>query len=133
MADATVGGPVVRVTGLDHVVLLVSDVERSVAWYRDLLGIPTERLEEWRRQEVLFPSLRLDATTLIDLLPGTPEGRNVDHLAVTVEDVDLAGLAATGVFDVVGGPADLYGARGQGTGLYVRDPDGHVVELRTYP
>ena len=34
---------------------------------------------------------------------------------------------------VAGGPADLYGARGQGRGLYVRDPDGHVVELRTYP
>ena len=125
--------PAVRVTGMDHVVLMVADVERSVAWYRDVLGLPVERLDEWRRQEVLFPSLRLDATTLIDLFPAEPDGRNVDHIALTVEDVDLAELAASGTFDVVAGPADLFGARGQGTGLYVRDPDGHVVELRTYP
>ena len=125
--------PAVRVTGMDHVVLMVADVERSVAWYRDVRGLPVERLDEWRRQEVLFPSLRLDATTLIDLFPAEPDGRNVDHIALTVEDVDLAELAASGTFDVVAGPADLFGARGQGTGLYVRDPDGHVVELRTYP
>ncbi len=125
--------PPVRVTGMDHVVLMVADVERSVAWYHDVLGLLVERLDEWRRQEVLFPSLRLDATTLIDLFPAEPDGRNVDHIALTVEDVDLAELAASGAFDVVGGPADLFGARGQGTGLYVRDPDGHVVELRTYP
>jgi catechol 2,3-dioxygenase-like lactoylglutathione lyase family enzyme len=124
--------PPVQVTGMDHVVLVVSDVERSVAWYRDVLGIPTERLDEWRREEVLFPSLRLDPTTLIDLLPGAPDGRNVDHIALTVEDVDLEELAASGRFDVVAGPADLFGARGQGIGLYVRDPDGHVIELRTY-
>ncbi len=126
-------GPAVRVTGMDHVVLMVADVERSVAWYHDVLGLPVERLDEWRRQEVLFPSLRLDATTLIDVFPAQPDGRNVDHIALTVEDVDLAELAASGTFDVVAGPADLFGARGQGTGLYVRDPDGHVVELRTYP
>ena len=125
--------PPVRVTGMDHVVLMVADVERSVAWYHDVLGLPVERLDEWRRQKVLFPSLRLDATTLIDLFPAEPDGRNVDHIALTVEDVDLAELAASGAFDVVAGPADLFGARGQGTGLYVRDPDGHVVELRTYP
>ena len=117
---------------MDHVVLVVEDVERSVAWYGDALGIPAERLEEWRGGEVLFPSLRLDATTLIDLLPGAPDGRNVDHIALTVDDVDLEAVAASGRFDVVAGPADLFGARGQGIGLYVRDPDGHVVELRTY-
>jgi catechol 2,3-dioxygenase-like lactoylglutathione lyase family enzyme len=125
--------PAVRVTGLDHLVLVVEDVERSVAWYRDVLGIGVERLDEWHRGEVLFPSLRLDATTLIDLLPGTPDGTNVDHFALTVDGVDLHELAASGRFDVVSGPSDLFGARGRGTGLYVRDPDGHVVELRTYP
>ncbi len=41
-------------------------------------------------------------------------------------------LAESGRFDVVGGPAELFGARGQGQALYVRDPDGNVIELRHY-
>ncbi len=66
------------------------------------------------------------------MLAGTRTGTNIDHVAVTVTDVDLDELATSGRFDVVGGPADLFGAQGQGRGLYVRDPDGNVVELRTY-
>jgi catechol 2,3-dioxygenase-like lactoylglutathione lyase family enzyme len=123
----------VRVKGLDHVVLVVADPEVSVEWYRRILGAEPERLEEWRRGEVLFPSVRLDEATVIDLFAGEVTGRNVDHVAVVVEDVDLDELAASGDVDVVGGPAELWGAQGWGTGLYVADPDGHTVELRTYP
>ena len=50
---------------------------------------------------------------------------------VSVTD-DLSELAASGEFDVVEGPARRFGARGDGTSLYVRDPDGLVVELRHY-
>jgi catechol 2,3-dioxygenase-like lactoylglutathione lyase family enzyme len=57
-----------RVTGLDHVVLNVADVERSLAFYCDELGLAPERVEEWRRGEILFPSVRVDAHTIIDLL-----------------------------------------------------------------
>jgi catechol 2,3-dioxygenase-like lactoylglutathione lyase family enzyme len=124
--------PAVRVVGIDHVVLKVADVERSVAWYHDLLGLVPERLEEWRRQEVLFVSLRVDGTTLIDLLEVPPDGVNVDHIALLVEPVDLDALAASGTFDVQMGPAELFGAQGDGRGVYVTDPDGHRVELRTY-
>jgi hypothetical protein len=89
-------------------------------------------LAEWRAGEVLFPSLRLSETTIIDVLAGERSGTNVDHFAVVVTDADLDQLASSGVFDVVAGPADLWGARGLGRGLYVHDPDGNVVELRTY-
>ncbi len=65
----------VQVTGFDHIVLNVADVEVSAAWYRDKLGLELVRMEEWRRGEVLFPSLRIDATTLIDLLPRRGRGR----------------------------------------------------------
>ncbi|MCU1356809.1 MAG: Glyoxalase/bleomycin resistance protein/dioxygenase [Acidimicrobiales bacterium] len=121
-----------RVTGFDHVVLVVSDVERSVAWYHDELGLEVERMEQWRAGEVLFPSLRLSPDSIIDVLAGERTGENVNHIAVIVEDADLDALAASGRFDVAGGPADLFGARGQGRGLYVRDPDANLVELRTY-
>jgi catechol 2,3-dioxygenase-like lactoylglutathione lyase family enzyme len=121
-----------RATGLDHIVLNVADVERSLSWYTDELGLEGVRVEEWRRGEVLFPSLRVDATTIIDLLQVERTGQNVDHVCLVVEPVDLDALAASGRFDVVAGPSRLFGARGEGIGLYVRDPDGNVIEVRHY-
>lgn len=121
-----------RVTGIDHVVLIVTDVERSVAWYHDVLGLAPLRLEEWRRGEVPFVSMRVDAATIIDLTPGTRTGENLDHLCVVVEGADLHALAAAGDLECEGPPRRLYGARGVGWGMYVRDPDGNRVELRHY-
>jgi catechol 2,3-dioxygenase-like lactoylglutathione lyase family enzyme len=122
----------VRPVGLDHVVLIVADVERSLAWYTGELGADPVRVEAWRAGEAPFPSVRLSATTIIDLIVGERTGRNLDHLCIEIEPVDLDALAASGRFDVTGGPAQLFGARGTGVGLYVRDPDGNVVELRHY-
>jgi len=121
-----------RVTAADHVVLVSQDPERLVSWYRDRLGMEAERLEEWRRGEVPFVSMRVSPTFLVDIARGERTGTNVDHLALTVEDVDLEALAASGSVPVEMGPADLFGARGTGRGLYLRDPDGNRVELRTY-
>lgn len=128
-----------RLTGPDHIVLVSPDPERLVTWYAGELGLEVLRLEEWRRDEVPFVSFRVSPTFLIDVMrgPGRGDGGaaravNVDHLAVVVEDVDLDQLAASGRFDVVFGPADLFGAQGMGRGLYVHDPDGNMIELRTY-
>jgi glyoxylase I family protein len=121
-----------ELTGPDHIVLVSPEPERLVAWYRDELGMAPERLEEWRRKEVLFVSLRVSPTFLVDVVEGDRTGTNVDHLALTVDGVDLDELAASGRFDVEMGPADLFGAQGTGRGLYVRDPDGNRAELRTY-
>jgi catechol 2,3-dioxygenase-like lactoylglutathione lyase family enzyme len=121
-----------RLTAPDHVVLVSPDPERLVAWYRDELGLEPERLEEWRRKEVLFVSFRVSPTFLIDILEGERTGTNVDHLALCADDVDLDELAASGRFEIEMGPADLFGAQGTGRGLYVRDPDGNRVEIRTY-
>ena len=121
-----------RTTGIDHYVLHVADAERSVAWYGEVLGLQPERLEEWREGKALFVSLRVDDTTIIDLLQAERTGENVNHVAFVVEDVDLDELAVSGSVEVDSGPADLFGARGTGRGLYIRDPDANLVELRTY-
>jgi catechol 2,3-dioxygenase-like lactoylglutathione lyase family enzyme len=121
-----------EVIGIDHIVLDCADVERSVAWYRDRLGLEPMRLEAWRAKEVLFVSLRIDDTTIIDLIEQEPTGENMNHVALLVEGVDLDALAASAEWEVEAGPADLFGAQGIGRGFYVRDPDGHLVELRTY-
>jgi catechol 2,3-dioxygenase-like lactoylglutathione lyase family enzyme len=128
----------VHVRHLDHVVLVVADVERSLAWYCDELGLRPERVEEWRRGAAPFPSVRVDDATIIDLLarpgqPADPGGTgNMDHLCFVVEPDDLARVVASGRFEVVDGPAPRFGARGIGTSVYVRDPDGNLVELRHY-
>ena len=121
-----------KVRGVDHYVLSVPDVEAVIAWYRDELGLVPERLDEWRRGEVLFASLRITDTTLIDVFQADRTGTNVDHVALVVDGVDLDELAASGRFEVDMGPADLWGAQGTGRGLYIRDPAGNRVELRTY-
>jgi catechol 2,3-dioxygenase-like lactoylglutathione lyase family enzyme len=124
--------PAVRVAGLDHIVLNVADTERSLAFYVDKLGLEGVRVEEWRRKEVFFASVRVDPTTIIDLLEVAPDGRNVDHFCLVIEEQDLQALADSGRFEVVDGPDQRFGAQGDGTSLYVRDPDGNVVELRHY-
>jgi catechol 2,3-dioxygenase-like lactoylglutathione lyase family enzyme len=123
----------VRAVALDHVVLNVSDVERAIAWYVDELGLEPVRLDEFRRGEVLFPSARVDPTTIIDFLAAERTGSNVDHLCLVIDPTDLDELANSGRFDVASGPSEVFGARGMGRSVYVRDPDGNLVELRTYP
>ncbi|CAB4806449.1 unannotated protein [freshwater metagenome] len=146
MSDSQMG-PAAQVTGLDHIVLRVADAEASVAWYVQKLGLAPERFEQWRGGEVPFPSVRVDATTVIDLLevkaeseseaesePGSqPAGINLDHFALLVPGADLNALAEAGEFTVIRGPRVLWGAQGRGLAMYVADPDGNVVELRTYP
>jgi catechol 2,3-dioxygenase-like lactoylglutathione lyase family enzyme len=124
----------VRVVGLDHIVLRVADVERSLAFYMATLGLAPVRLEEWRAGAAPFPSVRIDPTTIIDLFPAgdEPVGRNLDHVCLVVAELDMDVLAADPALDVTGGPFDLFGAQGQGVGIYVRDPDGNVIELRRY-
>jgi catechol 2,3-dioxygenase-like lactoylglutathione lyase family enzyme len=118
--------------GPDHIVLVSPDPERLVRWYTEHLPVTVLRLEEWRRDEVPFVSLRVSPTFLIDVVRGDRTGTNVDHLALHATEVDLDELAASGSFEVEMGPADLYGAQGVGRGLYTRDPDGNLLELRTY-
>ena len=116
----------IRVTGFDHLVLAVADVERSLAWYQDFLGLEGVRVDEWREGKAPFPSVRVDASTIIDFIPrrdDSDRGSNLDHLCLVVEPADLSSLGDTG---------PRYGARGVGTSVYIQDPDGNTVELRHY-
>ncbi len=134
------GNPI-AIRGLDHVVVRVRDLERALAFYRDALGCEVERSSD----ALGLYQLRAGAA-LIDLIPvegplgragGPPpgDGRNVDHFALQLARFDAgairAWLAERG-FEA-GDPAPRYGAEGMGPALYVRDPDGNVVELKGPP
>ncbi|MEU3991068.1 VOC family protein [Streptomyces platensis] len=122
-----------RVTGFDHLVLTVADIERSLAFYCGPLGLEPVRVDDWRAGAVPFPSVRVSPTTIIDLMQGRREGSNVDHLCLVVEPLDWQEVIDSGEFTVVDGPGPRFGARGEGQSLYVNDPDGNTVELRWYP
>src|SRR6476646_10141776 len=122
----------IRVAGLDHLVLRVADLDRSIRFYGEVLGCHVER----RLEEPKLVQLRA-GTSMIDLVPAgsTPqpaEGRNLDHFAVRIGTFDFAALAAHlqrhGI--AVGEVRRRYGAEGYGSSLYITDPDGNVVELK---
>jgi catechol 2,3-dioxygenase-like lactoylglutathione lyase family enzyme len=129
----------IEIRCIDHVVLRVRDVAASKRFYCDALGCSVERESE----ALGLHQLRAGAS-LIDLVavagplgrlggagPGA-EGRNLDHLALELAAFDdtaiAAHLRAHGIEP--GDVGDRYGAGGMGPSLYIRDPDGNVVELK---
>ncbi|GFE23390.1 dioxygenase [Streptomyces nigrescens] len=123
----------VRVTGFDHLVLNVEDIERSLDFYIGLLGLEPVRVAEWRSGKAPFPSVRITPETIIDLVSGARGEANVDHICLTVEPLDWDEVIESGAFSVVRGPIEVFGARGTAISIYVQDPDGNTVELRWYP
>ncbi len=121
-----------RVIGFDHVVLICSDVDASLNYYAGVLGLETIDVDEWRGGGAAFPSVRVSESTIIDLLPGQPDGRNVNHICVVIEPTDLHELAKLPELHVVEGPVPRGGAQGSGWSIYVLDPDAHVIELKQY-
>jgi catechol 2,3-dioxygenase-like lactoylglutathione lyase family enzyme len=126
--------PMAAALGLDHLVLVVADVDRALDWYGRHAGLRGERVDAWRRGEVPFPSLRVDDTTLIDVIPGLadPDQRgHLDHICFVVGRADLDALAQDAALELVD-RGRRFGARGEAESIYVRDPDGLLVEFRTY-
>ncbi len=131
-----------HILGLDHVVLRVKDMPRTVRFYCEVLGCTIER----ERPDLGLMQLRA-GQSLIDLVaveselgkrggaaPGS-EGRNMDHLCLRVEPFDAGAIAshllAHGV--VPGETKSRYGAEGFGPSLYINDPEGNTVELKGPP
>jgi catechol 2,3-dioxygenase-like lactoylglutathione lyase family enzyme len=131
----------IRITEMDHIVLNVRDVEASLAFYVGVLGLKGERVEEFRRGEVGFPSVRVNADTIIDLSTIKNAANelatitNLAHYCLVADPTDLAALAeqlrAQGV-SVRQGPVPRWGARGRATSIYIADPDGNEIEIRCY-
>jgi catechol 2,3-dioxygenase-like lactoylglutathione lyase family enzyme len=120
-----------RVIGFDHLVLRTTDVERSLAFYSEVLGLEPVRVAEWRAGEVGFPSVRVNAETILDFFAVDAAQAPLDHFCLVVEALDWAAEIAAGL-TVVRGPVRSSGAQGDGTSIYLRDPDGNTIELRHY-
>lgn len=121
-----------RISTIDHVVLNVADAERSLQWYQDVLGLDPVRVDEWRAGTAPFPSLRVNDHFIIDVFTGSRTGVNMNHLCLVADRVDVESLLTDDRVEVVDGPGTRFGARGDGWSVYVLDPDGNVLEIRSY-
>jgi len=119
------------VAELDHVVLRCVDQERMLAFYRDVLGLEVER----RVDAIGLVQLRA-GRSMVDLIPaaqGLSDQGSLDHFCLDIEANALTAVEAylthAGI-QTLGPPMETYGAHGMGTSIYVRDPEGNVVELK---
>ena len=121
------------ISHIDHIVLTVADIKRSVAFYARVLGMEPVTFGNGRRA-LQFGQQKINLQTL------GMEPRN--HAAVGAGDVCLitdwptarvlARLAAEGV-PVLEGPVTKSGAQGPIESVYFNDPDGHLIEVSRYP
>jgi catechol 2,3-dioxygenase-like lactoylglutathione lyase family enzyme len=118
--------------GLDHVALVVSDMERSIAWYGDVLAMERRFADVWVGQGDPVVLCNGDAcVALFEPVEGEAVGADGvnRHFAIRLDragfDAIRAGLAERGI------DAERWDHRICHS-LYIRDPDGHQVELTTY-
>ncbi len=121
---------------LDHLILVVNDLDGSVAFYTRIMGFA----DEGRRGP--FSVVRVNPALTLQLAPwGTKGG---EHLAFAMPLAEFeevfrrvrdAGLRFGDSFHTVGngkGPGDEDGSRGAGKAVYFFDPSEHLIEIRHY-
>lgn len=129
---------------MDHIVLNVENEEKIMAFYSEVLLMPTERFEEYHAGKVPFPSVRLNSDTVIDIFPKkmwqnsaqAGQGRkNLNHFCISLKKKDwdnlIERLEAYNV-ETEEGPVQRWGAHGTGTSIYFRDPEKNLIEARYY-
>src|SRR5262249_35690174 len=123
-----------KVIALDHFVLRVRDLDAALGFYRDILGLPIEFLDEYRGGRRPFVSVRV-GRQLIDLVPDAtydPEQARASagflHLCLGIASGSLGQvvpwLKDRGVKVLEEQPLPRMGATGMGLSIYVTDPDG---------
>lgn len=129
-----------RISGLHHVTVICKDVERSVDFYRNLLGLRLVKQtvnEDDRGARHLFfgdeegrPGTLVTCLEYSELDEGTVGRGSTHHFALTVDSEE----ELDGWYDYLssrGHPVTEVMDRTYFKSLYLRDPDGHIIELAT--
>lgn len=123
-----------KATGLDHIVLTTADLKACLAFYEGLLGMRAE--EKDGRFSLFFGTQKFNIHTRpAEFLPAAayPLAGSLDLCLAAEGDAEAAyeALAAKGA-PLVSGVVTRHGARGPMKSIYLRDPDGNLVELGFY-
>jgi catechol 2,3-dioxygenase-like lactoylglutathione lyase family enzyme len=121
---------------LDHLILTVNDLDASVQFFTDVLGLDYEGTSD------PFTVIRVSNGLTLQLAPwGTTGGQHLafamprDEFDATFARIRTAGIPYGDSFHDVGnmrGPGLEDGARGPAASLYVFDPNRHLIEIRHY-
>ncbi|MGH7965639.1 MAG: VOC family protein [Candidatus Binatia bacterium] len=128
---------------MDHIVLNAEDIAALLQFYTEVVELEPERIEAFHQGKVPFPSVRVNAGTVIDLAPKVmwahtqlrTRGRpNLNHFCLSLGKAEWdrlrERLAARQI--AIEGPVPRWGARGHGTSFYFHDPEGNEIEARYY-
>ena len=124
-----------KIASLYHLVLTVTDIERSVRFYTTILGMRKSTSPQGRIA-LHFGSQKINlhlAGAEFQPCARKPEPGSADLCFIVdgVLDEVIADLAAKRV-EIIEGPVERTGARGALESIYLRDPDGNLLELSRY-
>ena len=121
--------------GLDHVVLTVASLETSIRFYRDVLGFEEITFAKGRKAvQIGFQKINFHVAGA-EFAPHskvpTPGSGDICIIFEGGIEAILENLTQAGV-SIELGPVDRNGAMGLISSVYIRDPDGNLVELGVY-
>ena len=125
----------IAINRIDHIVLTVRDIEKTARFYCEVLGMGRQTFGN-NRTALTFGNQKINLHTLPnDISPkaSCPTAGSMDICLVTETPITIVidDLQQQNI-NIEQGPVQRQGAQGNITSIYIRDPDGNLVEIAHY-